>query len=53
MFKVIDMCGNIHDAYGTFVDNDGDVQFIFCDCLGRFYKTNAVNNYYTLYEDSE
>lgn len=23
MFKVIDMCGNVHIAYGTFIDEEG------------------------------
>ena len=50
MFKIIDLCGNIHDAYGTFLDSDGDVQFILCDEDGEFYKTNSVKGYYRLYE---
>lgn len=52
MFKVIDMCDCIHDAYGTFIDEDGDVQFILCNSDGIFYKTNSIKGYYKLYEDS-
>ena len=26
MFKVIDACGIIHDAYGTFIDIDGEYE---------------------------
>lgn len=25
MFKVFDLCGDVHEAYGTFIDADGDV----------------------------
>lgn len=53
MFKVIDVCGFIHDAYGTFIDKDGDVQFILCDSLGRFYKTNSIAGYYELYKEAD
>lgn len=49
MFEVIDACGFIHTAYGTFIDSDGDVQFILCDRNGRFYKTDSIAGYYTLY----
>lgn len=49
MFKVIDLCGYVHDAYGTFIDQDGDVQFILCDYDGEFYKTNSMRGYYRLY----
>jgi hypothetical protein len=51
MFKVIDLCGYIHDAYGTFIDEDGDIQFILCDSLGRFYKTEHISGYYELYKE--
>lgn len=50
MFKVIDLCGNIHDAYGTFLDSEGDIQFILCDADGEFYKTNTIKGSYRLYE---
>lgn len=53
MFKVVDACGRIYDAYGTFIDEDGDVQFVLCDNLGRFYKTDSIKGYYTLYEENE
>ena len=51
MFQVIDACGYIHDAYGTFIDNDGDVQFILCDHSGKFYKTDCIAGYYQLYKE--
>jgi len=51
MFKVIDVSGNIYDAYGTFIDEQGDIQFILCDSLGRFYKTNHIAGFYTLYTE--
>lgn len=50
MFKVIDMCGDIHIAYGTFIDDEGNIQFILCDSNNEFYKTNSVNGYYKLYD---
>lgn len=50
MFKVIDMCGFVHDAYGTFLDDDNDIQFILVNEKGEFYKTNTVAGYYSLYE---
>lgn len=41
MFKIIDMCGNVYKAYGTFIDEDGNIQFVLCDEItGEFYKTN-------------
>ena len=52
MFKVIDMCDCIHDAYGTFIDEDGDIQFILCNSFGEFYKTDSIKGYYRLYEES-
>ena len=51
MFKVIDMCGNVRDAYGTFLDENGDIQFILCDSFGEFYKTNKSAGYYKLYKE--
>ena len=50
MFRVIDMCNSIHDAYGTFIDEDGDIQFIFCNSDGEFYKTNSRKGFYKLYD---
>lgn len=50
MFKIIDACGEVHIAYGTFIDEDGDVQFILCNSDGEFYKTNSVKDYYKLYD---
>lgn len=50
MFKVIDLCGYIYDAYGVFIDSDGDVQFVLCDTDGEFYKTNSIRGYYRLYK---
>lgn len=51
MFKVIDDYSNIHDAYGTFIDVDGDIQFILCDEYGNFYKTNTAPYTYRLYKE--
>lgn len=52
MFKVIDILGNIHEAYGTFVDEDGNIQFILCrNSDGVFYKTNMVAGFYRLYRE--
>lgn len=53
MFQVIDRCGFIHDAYGTFVDEDGWIQFILCDGSGEFYKTDNMPGYYTLFKEKE
>lgn len=50
MFKIIDMCENVHIAYGTFIDEEGDIQFILCDSNGEFYKTNSIKGYYKLYD---
>lgn len=49
MFKVIDVMGYVHDAYGTFLDKDGDIQFILCDNSGRFYKTEHIEDSFRLY----
>jgi hypothetical protein len=49
MFKVIDAMGCIHDAYGTFLDEDGDIQFILCDNSGKFYKTEHIEGSFRLY----
>lgn len=49
MFKVIDILGYVHEVYGTFVDEDGEVQFILCNGDGEFYKTNNAKGYYKLY----
>ena len=50
MFKVIDLCGDVHEAYGTFIDADGDVQFILCNSNGEFYRTDSIKGYYKLYD---
>ena len=52
MFKVIDLCGYIHTACGTFIDDDGIIQFILCNSNGEFYKTDSIAGYYRLYEES-
>ena len=51
MFKVIDVFGRVHDAYGAFPDDDGDIQFVLCDNDGKFYATNATEGYYKLYKE--
>ena len=51
MFKVIDNFGTVYDAYDTFVDGGGDIQFILCDSLGNFYKTDEVSDTYRLYRE--
>lgn len=53
MFKVIDALGLIHDAYGAFPDDDGDVQFVLCDNNGDFYITNTIKGYYKLYKEQD
>lgn len=54
MFKVIDISGCIYEAYGTFIDEDGDIQFIFCrNSDGVFYKTNAPSGFYQLYREEK
>jgi len=53
MFKIIDMCDFIHDAYGTFIDEDGDIQFILCNSDGEFYKTNQCKGFYKLYKEPQ
>lgn len=50
MFQVIDELGNIYDAYGTFIDEDGDIQFVLCSNSGEFFKTNHVEGFYKLYQ---
>lgn len=50
MFQVIDLCGYIYDAYGTFLDDNGGIQFILCDEFGEFFKTDSVKGYYRLYK---
>jgi hypothetical protein len=49
MFQVINALGFIYDAYGVFVDKEGDIQFILCDDSGLFYKTDHVEGYFKLY----
>lgn len=51
MFKVIDMCGRVYDAYGAFVDDDGIIQFILCNGIGEFFKTNEIEGFYRLYNE--
>lgn len=51
MFKVIDLNRCIYDAYGTFIDEDRDVQFILCDDNGEFYVTNMNVGFYKLYKE--
>ena len=51
MFKVIDACGRVHDAYGTFLDEDGDIQFILSDVSGEFYKTDHIKGFFRLYTE--
>lgn len=51
MFKIIDVCGYVHDAYGTCVDDDGTVQFILCRSDGTFYQTNRSDGFYRLYTE--
>jgi len=53
MFKVINLCGDIYDAYGTFVDEDGDIQFILCNSLGEFFKTDDIAGFYELYKGND
>ena len=53
MFQVVDLLGNVYDAYGAFVDEDGDIQFILCNSLGEFFKTNNVPGYYQLYKSKD
>ena len=50
MFKIIDLYKKVHIAYGTFIDKDGDIQFILCNSNGEFYKTNSPKGYYKLYD---
>lgn len=52
MFKVIDLCGYVHEAYGTFIDENGTIQFILCDSTGKFYKTDFDEGFYELYEEN-
>lgn len=51
MFQIIDPLGIVHDAYGTFIDSDGDIQFIVADGLGGFIKTARTPGYYRLYKE--
>ena len=53
MFQVIDLCGRIYDAYGTFIDEDGSIQFILCDDSGEFFKTDNVKGFYELYKGDD
>lgn len=53
MFKVVDLCGRIHDAYGVFLDENADIQFILCDNDGEFYKTDTLAGFYKLYKEDQ
>ena len=53
MFQVIDALGYVYDAYGTFIDEYGDIQFILCDNSGRFYKTEHIKDFYRLYKEDD
>lgn len=53
MFQVVDLCGYIYDAYGTFIDKDGIIQFILCDSLGEFFKTDNIEGFYRLYKSHD
>lgn len=53
MFQVIDGLGHVYDAYGTFLDEDGDIQFILCDDSGEFFKTDLVEGFYKLYKETD
>lgn len=53
MFQVIDALGYVHDAYGTFIDEDGYIQFILCDDSGRFFKTDHVEGFFQLYKEAD
>ena len=50
MFQVIDGLGYVYDAYGTFVDGNGDIQFILCNYFGEFFKTDNIPGWYKLYK---
>ena len=50
MFQVIDGLGYVYDAYGTFVDENGDIQFILCNYFGEFFKTDNIPGWYKLYK---
>lgn len=52
MFKIIDMCGYVHIVYGSFIDEEGGMQFILCNSDGEFYKTDSIKGYYKLYDTS-
>lgn len=49
MFSIIDKYDNVRTAYGTFVDEDGEIRFIVCDPSGHFFMTEAYEDY-RLYE---
>ena len=41
MFKVIDLCGYIYDAYGTFIDDGGIFRYY------RFFKISYIFKFIT------
>ncbi len=53
MFKIIDAYGDIHEAYGAFPDEDGDIQFVLCNEKGEFYVTTAYSGFYKLYKEPQ
>ena len=53
MFKIIDGHGDIHEAYGAFPDEDGDIQFVLCNKEGEFYVTTAYSGFYKLYKEPQ
>lgn len=50
MFQVINELGYVYDAYGTLVDEWGDIQFILCNDSGEFFITNERAGFYKLYK---
>lgn len=53
MFEIIDLCGTIWPCYGTFVDKDGDIQFIIEYSDGTISKTNSSDGFYKIYHKGE
>lgn len=49
MFEIIDLCGTIWPCYGTFIDEDGDIQFIIEYSDGTIGRTNASDGFYKIY----
>lgn len=53
MFEIIDLCGTIWPCYGTFIDEDGDIQFIIEYSDGTIGRTNASDGFYKIYHKEE